>query len=336
MKIFLMRKIGLSHNIFITVNFSHSIQKLRHGRSLHNMKSIFNCGYIKYLYPFFFVFLLVSGCYTSPIEIKKTDIMKEIIHAEHIVFIGLDGFGSSYIPKANMPTLKQMIAESSSSMNMQNILPSISWPNWSSLFRGTPPQNQTEADFPSIFSLIKHSNTGGQKENQISSFFFQWTELNKICSPDEADKFIIESNYESINKVAIHIIENKPLFTAIVLDEPDTTGHKKAWGTKSYYSTLQILDEFIAIIIQAVKDAGIYDDTVFIISSDHGGYFYSHWLNISKNRKIPFVAFGRGIKKDYIISSSASICDIAPTMALCLGLEIPPEWTGTALLEIFE
>jgi predicted AlkP superfamily pyrophosphatase or phosphodiesterase len=281
-------------------------------------------------------FFLVSGCFTSPIKTVENKIKKEIIHAQHIVFIGLDGFGSAYIPKANMPTVKQMIAEGSSNINMRNILPSISWPNWSSLFRGTPPQNQTVTNFPSIFTLIKHSNTIEQTDNGISSFFYQWEELDKICSSDEAEKFVIESSYESLSKIATYIIENKPILTVIVFEEPDTTGHKKAWGSKAYYNKLQILDDFIAIIIQAVKEAGIYSNTVFMLSSDHGGYFYSHWLSVSRNRKIPFIVFGRGIKKGYIVSSSTAICDIAPTMALSLGLEIPPEWTGTALTEIFE
>jgi predicted AlkP superfamily pyrophosphatase or phosphodiesterase len=300
------------------------------------MKIAFNYRYIKYIGIFFCAFFLVSGCNTSPIEIRESELRKEIIHAQHIVFIGLDGFGSAYIPKANMPTLKQMIAEGSSSMDMRNILPSISWPNWSSLFRGTPPQNQTETDFPSIFSVIKQSNTIDQTDNATTSLFYQWRELDKICSADEAEKYIIESSYGSLQKIATYIIENKPIFTAIVFEEPDTTGHKKAWGSKSYYDKLQILDDFIAIIIRAVRDAGIYDNTVFMLSSDHGGYLLSHKLNVSKNRKIPFVVFGKGIKKGYIVSSSASICDIAPTMALSLGLEIPPEWTGIALTEIFE
>jgi predicted AlkP superfamily pyrophosphatase or phosphodiesterase len=295
-----------------------------------------NCRCIKFFGTFFCAFFLISGCYTSPIEVMETKTRKEIIHAQHIVFIGLDGFGSAYIPKANMPTVKQMIAVGSSSMDMRNILPSISWPNWSSLFRGTPPQNQTVTDFPSIFSLIKRSNTGERTDNVTNSFFFQWQELDKICSADEAEKFVIESSYGSLQEITTYIIENKPFFTAIVFEEPDTTGHKKAWGSKAYYNKLQILDDFIAIIMQAVKEAGIYDNTVFMLSSDHGGYFYSHWLKISKNRKIPFVVFGRGIKKGYIVSSSVGICDIAPTMALILGLEIPPEWTGTALIEIFE
>ena len=300
------------------------------------MKIAIDRRYIKCFVAFFCVFFLVSGCYTSPIEIRETETRKEIIHAQHIVFIGLDGFGSAYIPKANMQTVKQMIAEGSSSMNIRNILPSISWPNWSSLFRGTPTQNQTETNFPSIFSLNKHSNNNEQTDNGINSFFYQWEELDKICSADEAEKYTFESSYESLNKIASHIIDNKPLFTAIVFNEPDATGHKKSWGSKLYYDKLQILDDYIAIIVQAVKEAEIYDNTVFMLSSDHGGYFYSHQLNVSKNREIPFIVFGKGIKKGYIVSSSASIYDIAPTMALSLGLEIPSEWTGTALTEIFE
>jgi arylsulfatase A-like enzyme len=96
------------------------------------------------------------------------------------------------------------------------------------------------------------------------------------------------------------------------------------------------LDGLIAVIEQAVKDAGIYDSTVFILSADHGGSFRGHGANFPKQRKIPLVMYGPGIKEGFVILSPVSICDIAPTMAALLGMEIPPEWTGCLLQEIFK
>jgi len=96
------------------------------------------------------------------------------------------------------------------------------------------------------------------------------------------------------------------------------------------------MDNLFAVIEQAVKDAGIYDSTVFVLSADHGGSGRGHGANISKHRKIPMIFYGSGIKEGYKILSLVNIYDITPTMAAILGMEIPPEWTGRILYEIFK
>ena len=122
----------------------------------------------------------------------------------------------------------------------------------------------------------------------------------------------------------------------MVFDEPDATGHSKRWGSAAYYAKLAELDSFIGKIEQAVKDAGIHDSTVFILSSDHGGVLWGHGFRSSRQRRIPMVVYGSNIKEGYVIPSPLSICDIAPTMAAILGLEVPPEWTGQVLTGIFK
>ena len=119
----------------------------------------------------------------------------------------------------------------------------------------------------------------------------------------------------------------------MVFNEPDHTGF---WGCPSYYAKLAELDGFIAIIEQAVRDAGIYDNTIFILSADHGGTIWGHGSNIPRHRRIPLIIYGNNIKEGFVIPARRSICDIAPTMAVILGLEIPAEWTGLPLLGIFK
>ncbi|MCL2719888.1 MAG: alkaline phosphatase family protein [Treponema sp.] len=258
--------------------------------------------------------------------------INEIDYAKHLVFIGMDGFGGYYVKNANMPVLKQMVSGGASSLDVKNHLPSDSMTNWNIMFRGTPPDKQTINNFPSIFSIINNSNI----DNSTFSIFHEWSELKNIFSHDNIEWFYISSSLESTNIIANHIIENTPAITVIVYDELDTIGHQNRWGSKAYYEMLALYDNFLAIIIQAVKDAGIYDETVFVVSSDHGGFGYGHQLNIRRNRRIPLVFYGKGIKNNYRITSDVNIMDIAPTMALSLGLEIPSIWDGLPILEIFE
>ena len=291
------------------------------------------------------ILILASGCTDGPkinTSLQLESLSGISVPAEHLVFIGLDGWGSAYVPKANMPTVKQMIAGGASSMDMRCIMPCISWPNWSTLFSGTLPEQRngditnqpaTVMDFPSIFSLVNNNKT---PKKSGSVFFYEWNTLDKICPDEKSEKIRISSNPESARKIAAYIIEKKPVFTAVVFNEPDHTGHDKHWGSTAYYAKLTELDNLIAIIEQAVKDAGVYDSTVFILSADHGGILAGHGKNFKKTRQIPIVIFGRGIKTCYTIPSPLLISDIAPTMAAIMGLEIPSTWTGRPLKEVFK
>jgi len=273
----------------------------------------------------------IANCVNAKPALRVEKVPQNFIPVRHLVFVGLDGWGGAYVSKANMPTVKRMMSQGAWSVTARSVMPSNSWPNWTSIFSGTPPDQRNNDAFPAIFTLVKNKT---QEKKPV--LFFEWGELQKLCPDEAAEKQVILSDLVSARKVAAYIIKNKPVFTAVAFNEPDSTGHNKGWGSASYYAKLAELDDLIAVIEQAVKDAEIYDSTVFILSADHGGSFHGHGANFPKQRKIPVVIYGPGIKEGFGISSPVSICDIAPTMAAILGLEIPPEWTGRILTEIFK
>jgi predicted AlkP superfamily pyrophosphatase or phosphodiesterase len=286
------------------------------------------------IFIYLFICFSLTGCAGNPdvnTQHRADNSRRIAVPAQHLIFIGLDGWGGLYVSDANMPAVKRMISGGASSLDVRCVIPPISWPNWTSLFSGAPPESCTTEEFPSIFTVVKNS---GQKNSPV--LFYEWEDLKNICPDETADKLVIKSNLESAKKIAAYITEKKPTFTAIVFGEPDATGHSKSWGSRSYYAKLAELDGFIAIIEEAVKDAGIYENTVFVISADHGGSFWGHYFNFLIHRKIPLIIFGNGIKDGYVIPSPLSICDITPTMTTILGLETPSEWTGNILTDIFK
>jgi len=279
--------------------------------------------------------LIILSCTT--LLPRETVINSNFTPAKHLIFIGFDGWGAAYLKKANMPTIKRMISDGASSTETRSVMPSVSWPNWTSIFMGTPPEKRANDNFPTIFSVVKESLSKVQDDPETQSvLFYEWEDLYNICPDETAAKFEISSDYESAYKIASYIMTKKPLFTAIAFDEPDHTGHTIGWGSKAYYDKLTLLDNFVAIIEQAVKDSGIYDSTVFVFSSDHGGSFKGHGMSTSKHRKIPMIFYGAGIKKGYVIPFPTDTFDITPSMVTILGLQAPQEWTGRPIFEIFD
>jgi arylsulfatase A-like enzyme len=298
---------------------------------------------------FFFTALAIfftAGCANTKPVSQTGKVPPDFVPARHLVFIGLDGWGGAFVSKANMPTVKRMMAQGAWSLDARNVMPAVSWPNWASLFCGAAPEQRAsfakqEASknravkiidyFPTIFTVVKNS---GQEKKAV--FFYEWDELQKICPDPATEKQQILSDIESAGKIAAYIIEQKPFFTAVSFTEPDDTGHAKKWGSAAYYAKLAEMDNLIAVIEQAVKDAGIYDSTVFVLSADHGGIGRGHGANFPVNRKIPMVFYGSGIKEGFAIPPPVRNYDITPTMAALLGMEIPSEWTGRILYEIFK
>ena len=60
--------------------------------------------------------------------------------AKHVVLIGLDGWGAYSVPKADIPHIKQLMADGSYTLEKRSALPSSSAINWASMFMGAGPE----------------------------------------------------------------------------------------------------------------------------------------------------------------------------------------------------
>jgi arylsulfatase A-like enzyme len=188
--------------------------------------------------------------------------------------------------------------------------------------------------FPTIFAALK-----AQRPESKIAYYYEWEEIGDYCPsavldhrehiPDLAD------NRNAVEAIGEYIKTEKPNLALIVFNEPDHAGHAEGHGSKAYYAKLRELDRFIGIIEEAVWDAGIHDETVFIITADHGGIFWGHGGNSPRERRIPLVFFGAQIKAGHIISQPTNIYDVAPTIASLFELDPPGVWKGRAIEEIF-
>ena len=118
-------------------------------------------------------------------------------------------------------------------------------------------------------------------------------------------------------------------------DGLDGTGHSKGWYSPDYYEYLSRLDACIGRIIQALKDAGIYDETVSIVTGDHGGPDKGHGTLAMEDMESPLVIFGPHVKRDYQIEAPVVQYDVAATIAYVLGIELPQVWRGKPVKEAF-
>jgi hypothetical protein len=270
---------------------------------------------------------------------------------KHVVVIGIDGLSPQGIQGANTPTIDSLIINGAYSYQMRAGLPTSSGPNWASMIMGADveqhgitsnswTQNNNELPavvetsnnkFPSIFDVIKR-----QTPERKTAAIYDWGKFGRYLNEVAVDINIDGDHEDGTTASAIEVIQNdKPDFTFIHLDHVDHAGHAYSHTSDEYYQSVQKADRLINQIIAATKSAGIFENTLFIISADHGGRGYSHGGATLGEIEIPFIISGAGIKSNYLIEESIYQYDNASTVAFAFGLKQPQPWIGRPVKSAF-
>lgn len=274
----------------------------------------------------------------------------------HVILIGLDGWGSYSLTKAEMPVVRKIMKEGCWTLKKRSVLPSSSAVNWASIFMGASPEihGYTKWDsrkpeipsrtlgkngiFPTIFQLLSI-----QRKEAETAMFYQWIGMKYVVDtlsishvyqlprPGKNKKFKAISNI-----IGKYIGDKKPTFCSVVYAYPDHYGHSSGFDSDDFYLSLKEIDVSLGDIIQYTKDAGIYEKTIFIVTSDHGGKEKTHGGKSLKEMETPFFIFGCNVKRDFEIKESMMQYDIAATIAYIFGLETPQAWIGRPMLSVFE
>ncbi len=121
-------------------------------------------------------------------------------------------------------------------------------------------------------------------------------------------------------------------------------GDTRAWLRHlDYYVQLhRLADESLGTILDALDEAGIWDDTVVLFTSDHGDMCGSHGLRskgpfvYDEIMNVPLYVRAPGITQPGTVTDSlGSHVDLAATICALAGVEPPPEVRGVDLTPVF-
>lgn len=272
--------------------------------------------------------------------------------AQHVIVIGIDGLSPDGIRNADTPVMDSMIARGSSSMHARAVMPSSSGANWGSMIMGAGPEqhgiisNDWKTDsfelhptvtrnknlFPTVFAVIRDQ----RPDAQIGAIL-DWNPISNFIEEDVTDFMGLPENEDETTEEAVDYIRNQsPDFLFVHIDHVDGAGHSQGHGTEPYYQAVAKADSLIGEIINATEEAGISGETVFIISSDHGGVGFGHGGNTPAEIEIPFIVYGKGVKQGHELNFPINTYDNPATVLFALGLEIPFEWIGRPAKAAFE
>lgn len=271
--------------------------------------------------------------------------------AGHVVFIGLDGWAANTYDTSDMPVVKKLASDGAMTLDKRSVLPSSSAINWASIFMGVPPEvhgylqwgsKSPELEqpkgavkehgiMPTIFQAVRRQHPGANL-----ALFAEWDGIKHLVDSLALDHFE-EPALENMAAVSgEYIRKNKPELIAIIFDRPDHPGHDTGWGSPEYYDMMTRVDAYVGDIVRAVEDAGMLDDTVFVITADHGG-IDNHHGGISMSEMLsPMIIVGKGIKQGHRIHELVMSPDLTPIMAHILGIDPEPIWTGRVPMSAFK
>jgi len=265
-------------------------------------------------------------------------------YAKRVILIGIDGMGTDGFQTAVTSNLDELVHRGALSMKTRGVMPTVSGPNWGSILTGAGPEqhgfinnNWTVKDhtleptikdeegyFPSIFYLIET-----QRPELKTAFLYDWDALGNYINPSYIDDIQYRKGYFPDFDTAIqYIVEEKPDFTFLYIGYPDEVGHEHQWGSFEYYQALTDIDKNLGKLFSAMKEKGIFEETCFIVVTDHGGVASGHGGNSIDELQIPWIISGPGIIQDKMIEQTNDLYNTSPTIAYLFGLEIPEGWIG--------
>ncbi|KAF4696385.1 hypothetical protein FOZ60_000837 [Perkinsus olseni] len=253
------------------------------------------------------------------------------------IIIGIDGLGGVYlrnVTKDQAPTLKSLIDsdECAYTFSVRNKNPTVSAPNWSTILTGMPPaetgilsNSWSIADLtpgslvdgrvapvsgagelpPTIFHLAKSFS---KEISTASAYAWPWLQL--MSASDVDHEFDGKMHDEGSVKFLfdLMITDDAPHVAFLHLDEVDSAGHGSYWGSPQYYAALKNADGYVLKVLEALGQAGIEDETLVLITADHGGDYVPTLLSALG---IPASPFQRGANHEWLFEESNYILGFA-------------------------
>ncbi|NOS69546.1 MAG: alkaline phosphatase [Verrucomicrobia bacterium] len=271
---------------------------------------------------------------------------------KYMVVVGVDGLSPDGILHGDAPNLKRLREKGSWTYHARGVMPTSSSPNWASMIMGAGPEqhgvtsNDWETNkfeiaptvvgpggiFPTIFSVLRE-----QKPDSTLGVFHDWDGYGRLLERKMVD--VVEDLDGPTNTVrrAVEFIKSrKPTFTFIHLDHVDHAGHHDGHGTPAYYASVGVADKLIGEVIAGIQEASMTQDTLVLVTADHGGKDKGHGGATMGEIEIPWIIAGPGVRVGHEIKASVNTYDTAATIAFAFKLKPPQAWIARPVREAFE
>jgi predicted AlkP superfamily pyrophosphatase or phosphodiesterase len=275
---------------------------------------------------------------------------------KRVIIIGLDGLSVPGYQTAKHPNLDGLMANGSISFTTRTVMPSVTLPNWTSHLTGSGPEqhgvdgnnwtlaehtlpaveSDAEGYSPSIFKMLKE-----QVPQAKTAYYYNWGNLINPINQKYLDEVNFEEedgyteNYEKAYRFAV-ANQDHPSLIFLYSVHVDHAGHQHEWMSPEYIQAIEAADVAIGQLIDQLKTAGLYEDTHFLLITDHGGKGKGHGGMSPVEMNVPWAISGPGIQKGQILTEPNNNTNTAVVIAHLFGCKnVPKSWVGQIPASIF-
>lgn len=272
---------------------------------------------------------------------------------KHVFIISFDQGNPDLIQSTEMPTFHKMATNGARTWEAFTTIPPLTLPSHTSMLTGVGVQKHQVlwndyqptngmVKVPTIFSLAKER--GLKTAMFVGKEKFKHLELPGSIDalvwpqPDDDAKSVAKAFAAQVGKL-------KPNLTFIHFRDPDTVGHKTGSHSPEKMQALRDCDEALKIIKNAISAAGMEKDSVFILTADHGSLdakdkngktVGTHNSPETANVVIPWVVWGKGVKKNFTVTKPVVQYDTAATALWLLKVPLPEDFWGRPVTSAFK
>ena len=234
-----------------------------------------------------------------------------------VVVISLDGLNPTALDrlgKRGTPVLHRMMRRGASTLNARTAYElTVTLPNHTSMVTGrriaaadgghgvtwnddrpTPSTVHAAAgeDVESVFDVVHdagHETALFASKTKFALWQRSW--------PTSIDAFRIRlDNRRLTSAVQRDVLASDRALTFVHLSGTDTVGHAQGWMSPAYLRAVRRADTHVGRILSAIEAAGETDETMVIVTADHGGEGRTHaGPGALANYRIPFLVVGPGV-----------------------------------------
>ena len=270
-----------------------------------------------------------------------------------VVIFGVDG-GGAFFKEADTPNIDRIFANGAITYTAQALSPSYSGVNWGSMLHGSLPgahrlDNSSDTPYPmntsvpSIFHVIRDADPDCALASIVN-----WNIINAGIIEDAEAINVHKDKGNEDSDVADKIVEyldtNVPKLLFMQFDSVDEAGHSDGYGRPEHLNAIHEVDGYIGRIYDKYEELGLIEDTLFILSPDHGGtqkqsddgdWSGSHGGSNPEEMNIMVAVAGKTVVKNGEIGEML-ICDISSIVLYALGIEQPAGYVSRVPSGVFE
>ncbi len=253
-----------------------------------------------------------------------------------VLLISVDGLRPDAIDAADASVMLALIAAGSYQATCLNEMPPSTLPNHTSMVTGqrtarhrvyanTTLPGRVEAT--TIFDVAAEAGLG-------VGFFVSKGKLAYLLDAGAVRAWRITSDMDELTNEIIAAIQAEDMHLIFVhLGAPDGAGHRDGWMSDNYLAAVTATDTAIGRILDALDAENLHDETVVMVTADHGGHGGTHFLDIPEDRFIPFIINGPGIAPGRLLCEQIHVMDAAAMSLHVLGLPTASAIDGRVVTE---